>query len=122
MKNTEIFFMITPEEFEKIGEKYGLAVQFYKNCRWYSFPDANDKYDLDYFFIKYTSDGKICYSSTFTYNIYAKRLLGSLNVLEHINCTIEELEVIVQSSIKRYKEDKLKYLENLKLYEIKKDF
>ena len=49
-------------------------------------------------------------------------MLGSLNVLEHITCTIEELEVIVQSSIKRYKEDKLKYLENLKLYEIKKIF
>ena len=49
MKNTERFFMITPEEFEKIGKKYGLAVQFYGNCIWYGFPDANDKHALDYF-------------------------------------------------------------------------
>lgn len=73
------------------------------------------------YFIKYENDGKIYYSSAFNYNPYAKQLLGD-NELVPSNYTKEEFEIIVKSVIKRYKEDKLDYLENLKLEEMKKDF
>ena len=111
---------LNEKEFIALGEKYGLKIHSKAHLLdralyyWYDFPGECNG---EFFFIEYeVLTGTVMYAESFSWNPYAKRIIG-----EKINerpMTVEELEKVIVNSIKLYKEKVFKY----ELRKVKKDF
>lgn len=117
--------ILTEEKFIELGEHYGLNVEIIPrilpnlngNMVWYNFPDYNPS-ETHFWFIMYEPVTKILqYADGFAYNPYANRIIGEH--LKEKECeTVEELEEILNKSLKDFKECKMKN----ELEHINKDF
>ena len=110
---------LNEKEFIALGEKYGLKIHSKAHLNkslyyWYDFPGETNG---EFFFIEYESlTGTVMYAESFSWNPYAKRIIGSK--LKENNMTVEELEKVIVNSIKLYKEKLFKH----ELRKVKKDF
>lgn len=110
---------LNKEEFVALGEKYGLKIHTKEHINrtlycWYDFPGYCDG---EYFFIEYEIQaGTVMYADEFTWNPYAKKIIGA--EIKETPMTVEELEEVIVKSIKRYKAALVKY----ELKRVKKDF
>lgn len=111
---------LNEKEFIALGEKYGLKIHSKAHLLdrtlyyWYDFPGECNG---EFFFIEYeVQTGTVMYAESFSWNPYAKRIIGE-KINEH-PMTVEELEKVIVNSIKLYKEKVVKY----ELRKVKKDF
>lgn len=110
---------LNEKEFIALGEKYGLKIHSKAHLNkslyyWYDFPGESNG---EFFFIEYeVQNGMVMYAESFSWNPYAKRIIGSK--LKENPMTVEELEKVIVKSIKLYKEKLFKY----ELRRVKKDF
>lgn len=111
---------LNEKEFIALGEKYGLKIHSKAHLLdrtlyyWYDFPGECNG---EFFFIEYeVLTGTVMYAESFSWNPYAKRIIGE-KINEH-PMTVEELEKVIVNSIKLYKEKVVKY----ELRKVKKDF
>jgi hypothetical protein len=110
---------LNEKEFIALGEKYGLKIHAKAHLNkslyyWYDFPGECNG---EFFFIEYeVQTGTVMYAESFSWNPYAKRIIGSK--LKENPMTVEELEKVIVNSIKLYKEKLFKY----ELRKVKKDF
>ena len=111
--------ILNEKEFIALGEKYGLKIHSKAHLNkslyyWYDFPGESNG---EFFFIEYeVQNGMVMYAESFSWNPYAKRIIGSK--LKENPMTVEELEKVIVKSIKLYKEKLFKY----ELRRVKKDF
>lgn len=112
--------ILNEKEFIALGEKYGLKIHSKAHLLdrtlyyWYDFPGESNG---EFFFIEYeVQSGTVMYAESFSWNPYAKRIIGE-KINEH-PMTVEELEKVIVNSIKLYKEKVVKY----ELRKVKKDF
>jgi hypothetical protein len=110
---------LNEKEFIALGEKYGLKIHSKAHLNkslyyWYDFPGECNG---EFFFIEYeVQTGTVMYAESFSWNPYAKRIIGSK--LNETQMTVEELEKVIVKSIKLYKEKLFKY----ELRRVKRDF
>ena len=111
---------LNEKEFIALGEKYGLKIHSKAHLLdrtlyyWYDFPGECNG---EFFFIEYeVQNGMVMYAESFSWNPYAKRIIGSK--LKENQMTVEELEKVIVKSIKLYKEKLYKY----ELRRVKRDF
>lgn len=110
---------LNEKEFIALGEKYGLKIHSKAHLNkslyyWYDFPGESNG---EFFFIEYeVQTGTVMYAESFSWNPYAKRIIGAK--LKENPMTVEELEQVIVKSIKLYKEKLAKY----ELRKVKKDF
>jgi len=111
---------LNEKEFIALGEKYGLKIHSKAHLLdrtlyyWYDFPGECNG---EFFFIEYeVQTGTVMYAESFSWNPYAKRIIGE-KINEH-PMTVEELEKVIVNSIKLYKEKVVKY----ELRRVKRDF
>lgn len=111
---------LNEKEFIALGEKYGLKIHSKAHLLdrtlyyWYDFPGECNG---EFFFIEYeVLTGTVMYAESFSWNPYAKRIIGE-KINEH-PMTVEELEKVIVNSIKLYKEKVVKY----ELRRVKRDF
>lgn len=111
--------ILNEKEFIALGEKYGLKIHSKAHLNkslyyWYDFPGECNG---EFFFIEYeVQTGIVMYAESFSWNPYAKRIIGD-KINEH-PMTVEELEKVIVKSIKLYKEKLFKY----ELRKVKRDF
>lgn len=110
---------LNEKEFISLGEKYGLKIHSKAHLNkslyyWYDFPGESNG---EFFFIEYeVQNGTVMYAESFSWNPYAKRIIGSK--LNEIPMTVEELEKVIVKSIELYKKALVKY----ELRRVKRDF
>ena len=111
---------LNEKEFIALGEKYGLKIHSKAHLLdrtlyyWYDFPGECNG---EFFFIEYeVLTGTVMYAESFSWNPYAKRIIG--DKINESPMTVEELEKVIVNSIKLYKEKLYKY----ELRRVKRDF
>ena len=110
---------LNEKEFIALGEKYGLKIHSKAHLNkslyyWYDLPGESNG---EFFFIEYeVLTCTVMYAESFSWNPYAKRIIGSK--LKENQMTVEELEKVIVKSIKLYKEKVAKY----ELIRVKRDF
>lgn len=111
---------LNEKEFIALGEKYGLKIHSKAHLLdrtlyyWYDFPGECNG---EFFFIEYeVLTGTVMYAESFSWNPYAKRIIG--DKINEAPMTVEELEKVIVNSIKLYKEKVVKY----ELRRVKRDF
>lgn len=111
---------LNEKEFIALGEKYGLKIHSKAHLLdrtlyyWYDFPGECNG---EFFFIEYeVLTGTVMYAESFSWNPYAKRIIG--DKINEAPMTVEELEKVIVNSIKLYKEKLFKY----ELRRVKRDF
>lgn len=112
--------ILNEKEFIALGEKYGLKIHSKAHLLdrtlyyWYDFPGECNG---EFFFIEYeVLTGTVMYAESFSWNPYAKRIIG--DKINEAPMTVEELEKVIVNSIKLYKEKVVKY----ELRKVKRDF
>lgn len=112
--------ILNEKEFIALGEKYGLKIHSKAHLLdrtlyyWYDFPGECNG---EFFFIEYeVLTGTVMYAESFSWNPYAKRIIG--DKINESPMTVEELEKVIVNSIKLYKEKLYKY----ELRRVKRDF